>query len=139
LIVAHSVNRSNGRVRAVDWIPSDQVGRFNLPANVLNLVSAGAPRGLYPSYNLWMPRFGFAWNVFGDNKTSLRGGFASLKDRVQGNLVFSQSALPPFSGSVSYESGNMASPNGGAASAVGALGSINAIDPNLKVPSVMDY
>jgi len=139
LIVANSGNPYNGLVRAGDGIPSDQAGRVNLPANVLNLVPTGAQRGLYPSYNLWMPRFGFAWNVFGDNKTSLRGGFASLKDRVQGNLVFSQSALPPFSGSVSYESGNMANPNGGAASAVGALGTINAIDPNLKVPSVMDY
>jgi hypothetical protein len=137
LIVPNSGNPYNGLVRAGDSIPSDQVGRVNLPSSVLNLVPAGAPRGLYPSYNLWMPRFGIAWAL--DNKTSVRAGFASLKDRVQGNLVFSQSALPPFSGSVSYESGNLANPSGGVTSAVGALGTINSIDPHLKVPSVYDY
>jgi hypothetical protein len=137
LIVPNLGNPYNGLVRAGDSIPSDQVGRVNLPTSVLNLVPAGAPRGLYPSYNLWMPRLGIAWAL--DTKTSVRAGFASLKDRVQGNLVFSQSALPPFSGSVSYESGNLANPAGGVTSAVGALGTINSIDPHLKVPSVYDY
>jgi hypothetical protein len=86
-----------------------------------------------------MPRFGFAWSPRGDGKLVVRGGFASNHDRVQGNLIFSQTGIPPFSNSVSYESGNLGNPSGGTTSAVGPLASINAIDPHLKVPVVYDY
>ena len=140
LLVPNSGNPYNGLVRAGDGIASDQTGRVPIsnPA-LLTAIPTGAPRGLYPSYNLFMPRFGFAWSPTGNGKMVVRGGFASNHDRVQGNLIFSQTGIPPFSNSVSYESGNLTNPSGGAASAVGPLGSINAIDPNLKVPVVYDY
>jgi outer membrane receptor protein involved in Fe transport len=43
--------------------------------------------------NNWGPRIGFAWDVFGDRKTSLRGGFAWAYDQVFQNLPLLQ--LPP--------------------------------------------
>jgi hypothetical protein len=43
--------------------------------------------------NNWAPRFGFAWDLFGDRKTSLRGGFALAYDQVFQNLPLLQ--LPP--------------------------------------------
>jgi len=140
LIVPNSGNPYNGLVRAGDGIPSDQLGRVQITNSaIFNAIPAGAPRGFYNSYNLFMPRFGFAWSPKGDGKMVVRGGFASNHDRVQGNLIYSQTGIPPFSNSSSFESGNLANPSGGAASAVGPLASINAIDPNLKVPVVYDY
>jgi len=40
-------------------------------------------RGIMPE-----PRFGFAWDLLGDHKTLLRGGFGMMHDRTQGNLIF---------------------------------------------------
>jgi hypothetical protein len=34
------------------------------------------------------PRFGFAYNFLGKQKTILRGGFGMTHDRTQGNLIF---------------------------------------------------
>lgn len=40
-------------------------------------------RGIMPE-----PRFGFAYDVFSNHKTVVRGGFGMTHDRTQGNLIF---------------------------------------------------
>ncbi|MGD1092833.1 MAG: TonB-dependent receptor [Bryobacteraceae bacterium] len=55
---------------------------------------------LWRNYMLknFSPRIGFAWDLFGDAKTSLRGGFARMNDvnNMGGILDISANGTPPF-------------------------------------------
>jgi hypothetical protein len=103
------------------------------------LIPIAASNGYYKSQNLWTPRFSFAWKPTGSDSTAIRGGVGLFYDRPEGNLYFALVNNPPFSLSSSYENGNLANPAGGAASALAPWASMNALDPNLKIPRVWNW
>ncbi len=57
----------------------------------------GYPRGLIDSRGLMFgPRFGFAYDVFGNGKTAVRGGFGMFYDRVQTDVALENVENPPL-------------------------------------------
>lgn len=68
----------------------------------------GYPRGLYtrPAVSLG-PRFGFAYDLFGDGKTALRGGWGRFFDMGQSNPFASAIGNPPLSYTPTLYYGNL--------------------------------
>jgi hypothetical protein len=132
-IVPGSGNIYNGLQRAASGVRSQYdylVPNASDPAVLA--VPDGGPRGMYPSHGTWSPRVGFAYSL--NDKTVLRGGFGLFYDRIQGNPTFYTLNNPPYVSSTSYNYGNLSNIASGAASPPAPFGTLQTVQPNLKIP-----
>ena len=82
-------------------IPQEQKGQWGALQNIVtdaNFTVGPALWGRNPSLTNFSPRIGFAWDVMGDGKTAVKGGFGLLYDVGNfGALIFqSLSGNPPL-------------------------------------------
>jgi Carboxypeptidase regulatory-like domain len=139
-LVPGSGDRYNGMIRAGDGVPPDELFRVpNGDSPLVLSVPAGAPRGFYGNQHLFGPRFSFAWTPTGNSDLAVRGGVGLFYDRPEGNLLFGGGGngpvnSPPYNLSSQFENGNLAAAGGGAVPALAPVGTLAAIDPDLKVP-----
>jgi len=72
----------------------------------------GIPKGLVNNH--WAsfgPRIGFAFDLTGQGRTILRGGFGTMYERVQGNDMYNAGPNIPFSSAVSFNNVSLSNPN----------------------------
>lgn len=99
------------------------------------------PKGGWDSRHIMPePRLGFAYDLIGDHKTLLRGGFGTSHDREQGNLVFNTVFGNPVNVvSPTVYNGNILDISSLPQAAPGVLSGIYGADTTGKVPVVYSY
>jgi hypothetical protein len=106
----------------------------------------GVPKGLVNNH--WAafgPRLGFAYDLTGNAKTVVRGGFGIMYERIQGNDMYDAGPNIPFSLNVGLQSVTLENPGVSLATGTAASRPINPADitglavNNYKLPASYQY
>ena len=128
-----------------NFYPGDGANRFEQIANGQIMLAKDSPIGKLWNVdkNNFAPRLGLAWDVFGNGKTSLRGGYGMAYERNFGNVTFNVIQNPPNNSTVQFNAGtdvpsipitldNLGPLAGTGATKAFTRVSLRAVDPNIR-------
>lgn len=96
------------------------------------------------NYKQFAPRIGFAYDLFGDAKTSLRGGYGISYERNFGNVTYNVALNPPSQLAISFTNNDVGAQIPISTGALGTFsggsgvqkaippGTVRAVNPNIK-------
>jgi hypothetical protein len=106
---------------------------------------SGVPSGLVKNdYKTYQPRIGFSYDLNGNGKTVLRGGFGTFFERVQGNDIYDTAGAAPFvntpsATNVEYTNPNLNWQSGATASSPLYPAAPTALKTTYPAPGVAQY
>lgn len=104
--------------------------------------TGGLPRNYSNSHNWYAgPTIGLAWDVFGDGKTSFRGGYGITYTRIFTNqdCSFSCATNPPVLQSVNLQNPNFPNPVGSGTAKAATIAAVNSADLDIQATQVHTY
>jgi hypothetical protein len=119
----------------------DRLTNFDFETGTVLLAGQNASRSMYaPDKTALAPRVGFAWDINGDGKTALRGGFGTFYEVTLINQTLNLRLNPPwFSGDVALGDGANVTLGNAFNTLANITPNLSAFDTNYKMGRVQQF